>query len=193
MWPDVLERAAQVVAAGGFAYAAVVFGTTWAVRQGHLQPFGAWPRLVRSLGDPLLKPLERRLLRSGGNPVDAPLWLFGSSIVVGLVLVTATRWLISLYFQFAGLATAGPRMLAASVAALVFNVLQFALLIRVLGSWFGITGEESWMRPVRILTDWLLDPLRRIIPPFGPFDLTPLAAYFALRIAGDALVRALAG
>jgi YggT family protein len=37
----------------------------------------------------------------------------------------------------------------------------------------------SWSFPA---TDWLLRPLRRIIPPLGVIDITPIAAYFALQI-----------
>jgi uncharacterized protein YggT (Ycf19 family) len=30
------------------------------------------------------------------------------------------------------------------------------------------------------LTDWIVDPIRRILPPLGMIDLSPLVAYFAL-------------
>jgi uncharacterized protein YggT (Ycf19 family) len=35
-------------------------------------------------------------------------------------------------------------------------------------------------RPAWLLTDWLVEPIRRRLPPFGPLDLSPLVAYFAL-------------
>ena len=44
-----------------------------------INPFGAWPSLIRRASDPVLRPLERRVVRMGGNPQDAPLWLIGSS------------------------------------------------------------------------------------------------------------------
>jgi YggT family protein len=36
------------------------------------------------------------------------------------------------------------------------------------------------MRPAYLLTNWLVEPLRRILPPMGMFDLSPLAALFVL-------------
>jgi uncharacterized protein YggT (Ycf19 family) len=38
------------------------------------------------------------------------------------------------------------------------------------------------MRPAYTLTNWLVEPLRRIIPPFGMIDATPIIAWFLLLI-----------
>ena len=51
--------------------------THWAVRSRRITPFGAWPRFMRRASDPVLLPLERRVIRAGGSPQDAPLWLIG--------------------------------------------------------------------------------------------------------------------
>jgi uncharacterized protein YggT (Ycf19 family) len=32
------------------------------------------------------------------------------------------------------------------------------------------------------LTSWLIDPIRRILPPFGPFDLSPMVAWLVLYV-----------
>ena len=52
-----------------------------------INAFGAWARFVRRWSDPLLRPLERRLVRGGANPQDAPFWLVGIVVVGGLVLI----------------------------------------------------------------------------------------------------------
>jgi uncharacterized protein YggT (Ycf19 family) len=36
------------------------------------------------------------------------------------------------------------------------------------------------MRPAYVLTDWIVEPLRRALPPLGVFDLSPLAALFVV-------------
>jgi YggT family protein len=36
------------------------------------------------------------------------------------------------------------------------------------------------MRPFYALTDWLIEPIRRIVPPVGMFDLSPLVALIVL-------------
>ena len=38
------------------------------------------------------------------------------------------------------------------------------------------------MRPFYLATEWMLAPLRRILPPFGMMDFSPLVAWFALSI-----------
>ncbi len=55
----------------------VVFSIDWLVRTRRINPFGAWPKLVRRASDPILRALERRVVRMGGNPQDASLWLIG--------------------------------------------------------------------------------------------------------------------
>jgi YggT family protein len=44
------------------------------------------------------------------------------------------------------------------------------------------------MRPVMALTNWLIEPIRRLLPPFGMFDLSPLVAYLVLLVARGMLL-----
>jgi len=185
---EYVTRTVVVVALG---YAAIVALTHWAVRKKRLNPFGAWPRLVRRLGDPVLTPLERRVVRAGGSPQDAPLWLLGIVVVGGLLLISLTRWVIDLAYSLAALSHAGPRTWLIQVVSGVFWGLRLALIVRVIASWLGASPYAKWMRPVVALTDWILEPLRRVLPPFGPLDLSPLAAWLLLWIAEQALVLAL--
>lgn len=66
---DIVARAIVVLALG---YASVVALTHWAVRRRKLGPFGFWPRMVRRASDPVLLPLERRVMRAGGSPRTHP-------------------------------------------------------------------------------------------------------------------------
>jgi YggT family protein len=147
--------------------------------------------MVRRISEPVLPPLERRIVRSGGNPQDAPLWLLGISVLGGLVLITLVRWLIGMAYEVSALAYAEPRVWLIEIVSWTFRILMVALLVRVIGSWFGVSPYSRWVRPFVLLTDWLLVPLRRVLPPFGPLDLSPMVAYFLLWIAQQALVRAL--
>lgn len=65
----------------------------------------------------------------------------------------------------------------------IFSLLMLALFVRVLSSWFGASPYSKVMRVVNVLTDWLLDPLRKILPPFGMIDLSPMVAYLMLSLA----------
>ena len=174
-----------------FAYAVVMAATHWAVRSRRLNPFGGWARFVRRISEPVLRPLERRILRAGGSPSDAPLWLLGIALVGGLVLISLMRWAIGFTYELGALAQAGPRDWLIAAVSWVFRILMIALLVRVIGSWFSVSPYAKWMRPFIMLTEWLLEPLRRLLPPFGPLDLSPMVAYLLLWIAQQAVVRAL--
>jgi YggT family protein len=176
----VLEFAARAVVVAALLYACVIALTHWAIRTRRLNPFGAWARLVRRASDPVLKPVERRVVRAGGSPQDAPLWLIGVVIVGGLVLLSLFRWLLGAAAQFQYLAGAGPRVWLHVLVGAAFNLVMAALFIRVIASWFGIGRYRRWMRPLYALTDWVVEPIRRILPPVGMIDLSPLVAWLVL-------------
>jgi YggT family protein len=172
-------RLLVIVASGAAAGIAL---THYLVRQGTLQPFGALPRFVRRTSDPLLKPIERKLLGAGGNPQDASYWLLGGTVIGGLAVLALFRWLLRTVSQAISAGQAGPGALVAQVVVWGFGLCTMALLIRVIGSWFGVSPYAAWMRPVRWLTDWILVPLQRIVPPLGPLDVTPIVAYVVLML-----------
>lgn len=68
---------------------------------------------------------------------------------------------------------------------------MIALVVRIVGSWIGATPHTRWMRPFVVLTEWMLAPLRRVVPPFGMFDLTPLVAWILLQLARGYVLGAL--
>ena len=65
---------------------AVVFGVIclldWAVRTRKISPFNAVARFCRSTVDPIIAPIERRIVRAGGAPASAPLWAL-AGVVIG--------------------------------------------------------------------------------------------------------------
>ena len=52
----------------------------------------------------------------------------------------------------------------------------------MVGSWFGVGRYRGWMRPFYWLTDWIVEPLRRIVPRVGMFDLTPIIAWIVILV-----------
>jgi YggT family protein len=163
-------------------YAGLVALTHWAVHSRRINPFGAWPRVMRKLSDPVLLPLEGRIVRAGGSSQNAPLWLLAIVIGAGLVLLSLTSWLIGTVASLRFVAQGGPRIWLAMVVSALFTVLMTAILIRVIASWFGIGEYRRWMRPIYGLTNWLIDPIRRILPPFGMFDFSPMVAWLVLYV-----------
>ena len=63
----------------------------------------------------------------------------------------------------------------------VFWFLSVALLLRVLLSWIHVGGGALTYWIFR-LTEPILAPLRRVIPPFGGLDFTPMIALFLLEL-----------
>lgn len=176
---DLLVRTAVILS---LVYASAVALTHWAVRNRRLSPFGPWSRFMRRASDPVLQPLERRVIRAGGNPQNAPLWLVGVVVGGGLLLLSLTQWLIGTASTLMTIAQGGPQVWLRVLISALFTVLMTAILIRVIASWLGIGPYRRWMRPILALTSWLIDPIRRVLPATGMIDFSPMVAWLALYV-----------
>ena len=170
------------------AVLAVVCALDWLVRTRRVNPFGRVARWTRSTVDPLLAPIERRVLRAGGNPQHTPWWALVAVIVGGIVVISALQFVVGQVLAIAAAASAGPRGILRFVVAAAFGVLQIALLVRVFSSWLPVSPYSPWIRWSYVLTEPILRPLRQVIPTIGPIDITPIIAYFVLRIVGAAII-----
>jgi YggT family protein len=124
----------------------------------------------------------------GGNPQDAPLWLAGTVLLAGLALILVTRWLMGTVVMLGAMRGAGSAAWLRFAISGAFSLLMTAILIRVIGSWLGVGRYNRWMRPFYGVTDWLVEPIRRRLPPFGPVDLSPVAAYLLLLLLRGAIL-----
>jgi YggT family protein len=174
---DVLRYAVFAI----FAGSALVALGSWAVRTRRLNPFSRVGQLTRKLSDPVLEPIERLLHQRGGNPQNAGWWLLGGSIIGGIVLVTLVDWMIVQMVRVAAAGASGPVGILRLTIAYAGRLVTIALIVRVFGTWFGKGRHTKWMRPFYVLTDWIVEPLRRVIPPLGgQIDITPIVAYLLL-------------
>ncbi|OLD95376.1 MAG: hypothetical protein DMD31_01715 [Gemmatimonadetes bacterium] len=163
-----------------FVLSVVVAFTAWLVRARRVSPFGALGRALRAASDPLIRPVEMRLVRLGGNPVNAGWWLVVVVALGGVVLLSLLDWAVGLFYGISAAAGGGPRAVLAFLIGALYSVLFAALLLRVIGSWFGLFRYSRWMRPAYALTDWLVEPIRRLLPPMGALDWSPLVAWLVL-------------
>jgi YggT family protein len=69
-------------------------------------------------------------------------------------------------------------------AAAIFGA---ALLLRLYMNWAGMPSRNPLAQFVLALTDWLVRPLRRVIPAAGRFDLASLVAVLLLALIAMAL------
>lgn len=177
---SLLRTIFPALALAALAAATVTVWTHWALRAGKLEPNSGFVRTVRRLTDPLLEPIEGSLVRVGRNREEAPLWLLGAVVLGGILAITLIGWVFGFLFRLSTLIYQGPGAWLLFLADTALNLLMLALLVRVIGSWLGAATTGLLMRAAHRLSDWLVDPIRRRLPPFGPFDLSPMVAYLAL-------------
>src|SRR5215217_9486907 len=103
-----VDLVARTLVVAALVYASAVALTHWAVRRRRITPFGVWPRFMRRASDPVLLPLERRIIRAGGSPQDAPLWLIGIVVAGGLLALTLVHWLAGFVATLTYLSDSGP-------------------------------------------------------------------------------------
>ncbi|MEY4361855.1 MAG: hypothetical protein RL391_1161 [Actinomycetota bacterium] len=70
------------------------------------------------------------------------------------------------------------------VVAILLNLFQLALFIRVVLSWFPLNSSaaRSVMDVVVRITEPVLGPIRRALPSFGGLDISPIVAILLLTI-----------
>ena len=168
--------------------AAAKIQETFLPRIGPAALYGLLYALLQMEQNALAMPVDTPLL------VNRALWLaFGFAVVVGGLLVIATLDFIrDEVARTAVAANAGPLGILVVVVGWTFSLLQIALLVRVFSSWFRLNPFSRGMRIVYGMTEWMLRPLRQLIPPIGGLiDLSPLIAYFALGLLEGIVLRAI--
>ena len=80
--------------------------------------------------------------------------------------------------------------------AIIFYFLQklityysWALIVYILMSWFPNARDTSIGRFLARICEPYLEPFRRIIPPFGMMDVSPIVAFLVLNFASTGLDR----
>jgi len=63
---------------------------------------------------------------------------------------------------------------------MIFKILYFLLVIRIILSWFPVDPYNSVVAALHQLTDPLLAPFRRLPLQFGTIDFSPIFAFLAL-------------
>ncbi|WP_433749551.1 YggT family protein [Falsibacillus pallidus] len=72
--------------------------------------------------------------------------------------------------------------LLVALAKLV-QLYSWALVIYILMSWFPNARETSVGRVLTRICEPYLEPFRRIVPPIGMIDISPIVAFIVLNLA----------
>ena len=66
-----------------------------------------------------------------------------------------------------------------------------AMIVRAFASWFRLDERYAIIRFLARITDPFIEPIRRIIPPIGMFDMAFIIAFFMLKTLQVLLLQAL--
>lgn len=140
------------------------------VRADFRTPLG---QAVLRFTDPLVKPLRKLLPPAGKLDVAS---------IVALVLVQLGGTALVRFVAGAGFAP-GP-VVAAGLLALAGTVLQFysiAVLVQALLSWVSPGAYSPATQLLDRLCDPLLAPVRKVVPPLGGLDFSPVIVLIGLQ------------
>ena len=123
---------------------------------------------------PPLKPLRKIIPGIGGLDMAA--------LVLMIVLKFAELWLVTgvmgMSPQIGGLVV----LSIADLLGLLINVFIFSILIQVIISWVNPGMYNPVMGLLHSLTEPLLGPARRVIPPISGLDLSPIVVIIVLQL-----------
>jgi YggT family protein len=148
-----------------------------------LNPFGTIALNIRRLSDPLVYPFRRQLIGFGADPKYAP-------IIAILVIILAGYF--GLLFIDAVIGTIGGVVAALAVPAPMavlgytlyglLAIYKLLIFVRIIVSWGGGGSRNRFVRFLVRVTDPMLEPLRRMIPPIGGFDISPIIAILVIML-----------
>jgi YggT family protein len=148
-------------------------------------PFGAVGRFgfkIRKLTERFVYPAARFLANFRVDTRLAPL----VSMFIGLVLTYFASGVIwNTFFVIDGLAegvTSGdPKKLIGYVLYGLLSVLVLFILIRFLSTWF-VYKRNTFLGFVQKVTDPIILPVQRLIPPVGMFDLSGMLVLIVIMV-----------
>lgn len=147
-----------------------------------VNPFNRTAMTIRQFSDPLVNPVRGFLLSYRLDPKLAPFVTILIAILVGWFILQLVG---SVVFTARGIVTSlQSGSMTSLVGYILFGVLAlYSLMIiaRVIFSW-GLTYGHPFMRFLIRWTDPILVPFRRLIPPLGMFDISPIVVLVILQL-----------
>lgn len=129
---------------------------------------------VVKITDPVLNPIRAVLKPVGRHDLAA--------LVFALVMVALMVWAITA-MQGVGMTVAGLLIGTLYFAFLtVTNLFFWTVLLRAVASWLG-NERSPGVAFLGDLTDPVVAPVRRVLPPVGGIDLSPLAVLLIIQVA----------
>ena len=146
-----------------------------------LNPFGWTSRTVRRLTDGFIIPVRGGLRGFGIDTKFAPLVVILITILLGWYVLQLVATVASTLVGVIGSARSGSmfRVIGFIISGLL-SIYILLIIIRIVFSWAMLSYTNRLMRFLFNVTEPLLGPLRRMIPPLGWLDISPLVAILIL-------------
>ena len=147
----------------------------------NLNPFSWFSLTVRRLTDPFVGRMRRGLMGFGVDPKYAPVVVILITILLGFFFLQVSETLLR---TTAGLLLSLRQgAIVAALGYIIYGAISLYILfifMRIVFSWGMVSYSNRIMRFLVNTTEPLLGPLRRIIPPLGMMDISPIVAFLIL-------------
>lgn len=157
-----------------------------------VNPFTWHAITVRRLSDPLINPVRRAIMGFGFQPNLAPLVVILIVILLGWFALQLAK---SILGTAAGvILSVQEQRFIALVGHIIFGALsvyELLIFLRIIFSWGMVSYSNRLMRFLVRATEPLLGPLRRIVPPLGMMDISPLVAVLLIWLFEKAVAETL--
>lgn len=154
-----------------------------------LNPFAWASRTIRRLTDGFVIPVRGSMRQVGVDPKFAPLVVILVSILLGYFILRLLSAIGSTLDGVINSARTGD--VIAIVGFILYGLLSIYILLlfmRIIFSWGMVSYQNRVMRFLVDVTEPLLGPLRRMIPPLGRFDISPIVAFLILYLFQAAIL-----
>ena len=129
-------------------------------------------QFVVKVTTPVLHPLRRVIPSIAGLDI--------ASLILLWLLKTIEIFLIQLILGKGAMFIAASLWAVPELLSLVINLFLIAIFIQVILSWVGPGGYNPAIGLLHSLTEPLLAPARRLLPPIGGLDLSPMLVMVGL-------------
>jgi YggT family protein len=148
-----------------------------------LNPFGWISLTLRRLTDPLVNPMKRVMINIGADPKYTPIVVILIVILVGYFALSISTDVLGIIATLIFAVQSGSlTVLIGGILYALLSLYSLLILLRILFSWVTVSYSNRFMRFLVNVTDPLLVPLRRMIPPVGMFDISPIVAFFIIML-----------
>lgn len=147
----------------------------------NLNPFSWLSLTIRRLSDAFVHPMRRGLMGFGIDPKYSPIVVILITILLGYFVLQLAE---TIAITAAGLlSSVRSGSMISALGFIIYGAISIYILlifIRIIFSWGMVSYSNRLMRFLVNTTEPLLGPLRRIVPPLGMMDISPIVAFLIL-------------